>query len=194
MVLHVRGTIPKNGVAVIGSRTPPPEAGAFAYELAKRLGEPIVAGLAPGIDAAAHRGALAAGVPTVAFVGYGFGATDPPGHAELEAAIVAAGGALATLMPARTPASPQSRIERDRLQAKYSRAMVLVCSEIGGGAMYAMRFAEELGRPRYALEPPNDDAVWAGNRFCLRSGAIALSLDVEAACLALQVGRDRDIE
>ena len=99
------------GIAIVGSRTPPPEAEAFAYGLARKLGEPIVSGLAPGIDAAAHRGALNAGIPTVAFVGYGFGATDPPEHADLERAIVAGGGAVAALLPAGTAASLESTIE-----------------------------------------------------------------------------------
>jgi DNA processing protein len=158
------------------------------------LGEPIVAGLAPGIDVAAHRGALAGGVPTVAFVGYGFGATDPPEHAVLEAEIVASGGAVATLLAPGTPASPQSRIERDRLQAEHSRAVVLVCTEIDGGAMHAMRFAAELGKPRFAVEPPDADAIWAGNRICLEAGARPLPFDVEEARVALQVRSDRDLE
>jgi DNA processing protein len=158
------------------------------------LGEPIVAGLAPGIDVAAHRGALAAGVPTVAFVGYGFGATDPPEHAVLEAEIVASGGAVATLLAPGTPASPQSRIERDRLQAEHSRAVLLVCTEIDGGAMHAMRFAAELGKPRFAVEPPDDDPIWGGNRVCIEAGARPLPFNVEAARLALQVRSDRDLE
>jgi hypothetical protein len=61
--LHVRGTLPRPGIAIVGSRTPSAEAETFAYELARKLGEPIVSGLAPGIDVAAHRGALSAGAP-----------------------------------------------------------------------------------------------------------------------------------
>jgi DNA processing protein len=178
------GRLPKDGVAVIGSRTPPAEAAEFAYRLAFNLNEPIVAGLAPGIDAAAHRGALAAGTPTVAFVGYGFGRTDPPEHAELEKAIVHAGGAIATLEPPGTPASEKSRIARDRLQAEQARAVVLVCTEIGGGAMHTMRFAQELDRPRFAIVPPKDAAhsdKWVGNRQCIDEGAIPLPFDVDLA-------------
>ena len=135
MELNVRGRLPKGGIAIVGSRRPPPQAAAFAFALAFSAREPVIAGLAPGIDVAAHRGALAAGTPTVAFVGYGFGATDPPEHVELEEAIVRAGGAVATLLAPGTPVSEQSRIDRDRLQAEQARAVVLVCSEIGGGAL-----------------------------------------------------------
>src|SRR5271168_5009094 len=94
--MFVLGELPEGGVAIVGSRTPPPEAAAFAYQLARQLGEPIVSGLAEGIDSSAHRGALAAGAATVAFVGYGFGAANPPDQTELERAIIESGGAVAT--------------------------------------------------------------------------------------------------
>jgi DNA processing protein len=187
--VYVRGTLPKGGVAIVGSRTPPPEAAALAYELAFRLGEPVVAGLALGIDAAAHRGAIAAGVPTVAFVGYGFGCTYPPENAELEEEIVRAGGAIATLLPPGTPVSDEALIERDRLQAEHSRAVVLVCTEIRGGAMHTMEFARELGLPRFALTPPTGAETlreWAGNLACIAGGATPVPFDVDAAVVVLK--------
>lgn len=187
MKLYVRGRLRKDGIAIIGSRTPPPKATAFAYELAARIGETVVAGLAPGIDAAAHRGALAAGNPTLAFVGYGFGCTDPPEHRELEEAIVEAGGAVATLLAPGTPVSEESRIARDRLQVEYSRAVVLVCSEIGGGAMHTMQFARELARPRFAIAPPNSTSAWAGNAKSIADGATPLPFDLVRALWELRV-------
>jgi len=188
-VLYVRGTLPTGGVAIIGSRRPSHEAAAFAYLLAFRLREPIISGLALGIDAAAHRGALAARVPTVAFVGYGFGCTYPPEHVGLEAAILGAGGAIATLRPPGTPVSDEALIARDRLQAGHARAVVLICSEIDGGAMHTMRFAAELGRPRFAVVPPSDgtnSAQWAGNIKCIEEGAAPLQFDVEKAVVVLR--------
>lgn len=192
--LHLRGLLPPAGVAVIGSRKPPAEAAAFAYQLAYALREPIVAGLAPGIDAAAHRGAIAAGVPTVAFVGYGFGRTDPPEHRELEDAIVEAGGAVATLRAPGTPDSAEGRLERDRLQAEHARAVVLISTERDGGAMQTMRFAADLGRPRLAVVPPaatRNSAAWAGNLRCLREGATPLPFDLDRALsiIRLRLGR-----
>lgn len=187
--LHVRGRMPQGGIAIIGSRTPPPRAADFAYQLAFQLHEPIVSGLAPGIDVAAHRGALAAGMPTVAFLGYGFGATDPPEYGELEEAIVKAGGALATLLAPGTRISEASRIERDRLQVEYSRAVVLVCTEIDGGAMHTMQFARELRHLRFAVTPPEDaeqSRYWAGNLRCIADGATPLEFDVERAILRLR--------
>lgn len=187
--MYVLGTLPECGVAIIGSRTPPAAAGAFAYDLAFRLGEPIVAGLALGVDAAAHRGALAARVPTVAFVGYGFGNTYPPEHAALEADIVRAGGAIATLLPPGTPVTDGALLERDRLQAQHSRAVVLVCTEIAGGAMHTMEFARELGRPRFAVTPPagaEEAPEWSGNFACIARGATPIPFDVDAALAILR--------
>lgn len=188
--LYVHGVIPKGGIAIIGSRRPPADAAEFAYRLASHMTVPVVSGLAPGIDAAAHRGALAAGVPTVAFVGYGFGRTDPPEHEALERAIVAAGGAVATLLSPGTPATQASRIDRDRLQAEHAVAVVLVCTELSGGAMHTMRFARELGVARFAVTPPPDAAGsenWAGNFACIAEGATPLPLDIHEASVALQM-------
>lgn len=187
--MYVRGVLCKGGIAIVGSRTPPPEAAVFAYELATRIDEPVVAGLALGIDAAAHRGALAAGVPTVAFVGYGFGCTYPPEHAALEEQIVLGGGAIATLLPPGTPVSDDALVERDRLQAEYSRAVVLVSTELRGGAMHTMRFARELGRPRFAVVPPAgaaELAEWSGNAASIADGATPLPFDVESALAVLK--------
>jgi DNA processing protein len=175
--VYVRGTLPKGGVAE------------FAFGLASRLGEPVLAGLARGIDTAAHRGALAAGVPTVAFVGYGFGNTYPPENVELEEEIVRGGGAIATLLPPGTPVSDGALIERDRLQAEHARAVVLVCTEIGGGAMHTMQFARELGRPRFAVTPPAGAELspeWAGNVECIADGAAPLPFDVARALTVLR--------
>lgn len=186
--LYVFGTMPRGGIAIVGSRTPPSEARAFAYDLAYGLGQPVIAGLARGIDAAAHQGALAAGGSTVAFVGYGFGCTYPPEHAELEREIVAGGGAIATLLPTGTSFSESALIERDRLQAEHARAIVLVCSELDGGAMHTMRFARELTRPRFAVTPPpgaQSSHVWAGNLQALAEGARPIPLDVDASLTIL---------
>jgi DNA processing protein len=175
------GSLPRGGLAIVGSRTPPKEAEIFAFELARRCGEPVISGLARGIDAAAHRGALAAGLPTVAFVGYGFGATYPPEHRELEVQIIAAGGAVVTECEPGATVTPAALVRRDRLQAEHARALVLVASEIDGGAMHTVRFARELRKPIFVLLAQSRSNRYAGNRFALGQGAIPLPLDVDEA-------------
>jgi DNA processing protein len=164
------------GVAIVGARDADEPACAFAYELAMRLGRTVVSGLALGIDAAAHRGALAAKLPTVAYVGTGIALTYPPEHEELAEAIVANGGALASESAPHDRATPWSLKRRDRLQAAHSAAVVLVQSDASGGAMDTLRFAHELGRPRFALD---DEA--SGNVAVLAAGALRLPRSVDEA-------------
>ncbi len=192
--LYVRGTIPQGGIAIVGSRTPPPEARDFAFALARGAGSPVIAGLASGIDTAAHRGALAGGNPTVAFVGYGFGQTFPPENAALEREIEQNGGAIATLRAPGECVTERSLVERDRLQVEYAVAVVLVASEAGGGAMHTMRFAREANRPRFAVQPPEPSKgqpSWAGNLRALADGAQPLPLNVSEALRILRARIDR---
>jgi DNA processing protein len=174
--LAVRGPLPAGGIAIAGARDADRRACTFAHDLALRLARPVISGLARGIDAAAHRGALAAGLPTVAYVGTGLARTSPPEHAELAEAILAGGGAVAAERPPEDGATRWSLVRRDRLQAAHARALVLVASEADGGAMHTVAFARACGRPVFAL-----DADASGNREALASGALRLPWDVDAA-------------
>ncbi len=175
--LAVRGVLPAGGIAIVGARNAEENACAFARALAARLGRPVVSGLARGIDAAAHRGALDAGLLTVAYVGTGLARTFPPEHAQLAATIVARGGALASERSnPNDDATEWSLMRRDRLQAAHAEAVVLVVSDLAGGAMHTLRFARELGRPRFVV----DDGA-SGNRAALADGALLLPRDLDAA-------------
>ena len=186
-----RGVLSTGGVAVIGTRDADDTARAFAFELAKALDGPVVSGLARGIDTAAHRGALAAGTPTIAYVGTGLAVVYPPENAELAEQIVSAGGALASERLPHERVTTWALVRRDRLQAAHARATVLVASEPDGGAMHTMRFARELGRPRFALVPgrcAND----GGNARALEDGATALPWDARAAAELIAAALDGD--
>lgn len=175
--LIARGHMPASdralGTAIVGTRHASPEAARSAFELARRASAPIVSGLARGIDAAAHEGALAAERVTIAYVGHGLGATYPPEHRTLEDRIVAGGGGVCSERLPREAASRWSLVRRDRLQAAHAERTVLVQSERNGGAMHTMRFAKELGRPRFALAP-RDGNAYDGNRVAIEDGAIAI--------------------
>ncbi|MFN2461748.1 MAG: DNA-processing protein DprA, partial [Candidatus Velthaea sp.] len=102
--------------------------------------------------------------------------TYPAEHAQLAGDIVRGGGALAS---ERLPADSVTRwalVQRDRLQAAHARAVVLVESDLDGGAMHTMRFARELGRRRFAVASPA-----SGNASELAGGAVALPWNVDAA-------------
>jgi len=205
--LCVRGTLPRApwraGTAIVGTRTPDDSARAAARALGASAPGPIVSGLALGIDAAAHEGALDAGTPTFAYVGTGLGATYPLEHAELEERIVAAGGAILSESIPGEAVTRWSLVRRDRLQAAHAAALVLVQSEADGGAMHAVTAARKLGRPRFAFEPPRGDgaadatsagetaagARYAGNAQALAEGAVALPWDLARAAVRLHALR-----
>lgn len=202
--LCVRGALPRApwraGTAIVGTRTPGDAARAAARALGASAPGPIVSGLALGIDAAAHEGALAAGTPTIAYVGTGLGVTYPPEHAALEERIVEAGGAILSESIPGEPVTRWSLVRRDRLQAAHAAALVLVQSEADGGAMHAVTAARKLDRPRFAFEPQLGDAAagdatagdatagvgYAGNALALADGAVALPWDLVRAAARLR--------
>jgi DNA processing protein len=141
---------------------------------------PVVSGLALGIDAAAHHGALDAHSPTIAYVGTGLGVTYPSEHRALEDEIVARGGAVATERLPDEPVTKWSLVHRDRLQAAHALATVLVATEIDGGSMQTLRFAKDLGRPRFVLNAQGGPE-YAGNVQARADGAVALPLDIDSA-------------
>jgi DNA processing protein len=199
--LCVRGTLPRvpwrAGTAIVGTRTPDPAGLAAARTLGANLSGPVVSGLALGVDAAAHEGALDAGTPTFAYVGTGLGTTYPPEHADLEERIVAAGGAILSESLPGEPVTRWSLARRDRLQAAHAAALVLVQSEADGGAMHAVAAAKKLDRPRFAFEPPGGAAAagadYAGNARALADGAIALPWDLGHAVQRVRASsRDGD--
>lgn len=185
--LWVLGRVPQNGLAIVGSRNASETAARFAFELARRFGTPVISGLALGIDGAAHRGALAAGLPTLAYVGTGIDLVYPPEHDALREDILAAGGGIATEQPPGTPATDATLRQRDRLQAAHARGIVLVVTEPEGGAMHTMRFARGLARPRFALEP-NGAAETRGNALAIADGARPLPWDLDRACTLVATG------
>jgi DNA processing protein len=171
--MFVRGVLPLDAIAVIGSRWANADACSFARALSAALSMPIVAGLAPGIDEAAHNGALDAAQPTVAYVGSGLAALEDPALAD---AIIAGGGAIASEYPPTLQATEWTRMRRDRLQAAHARAVVLVVSEAEGGAMHTLRYAKALRRPRFVLER---DAT--GNAHAIAEGAFPVPWHVSGA-------------
>ena len=187
--LTVRGTLPfrsrwREGTAIVGTRLATRSALEAARALAAVAPGPIVSGLALGIDAAAHEGALAAGTPTLAYVGNGLATTYPPEHRDLAERIVASGGAILSEALPDEPVTKWSLVRRDRLQAAHAVVLVLVQSELGGGAMHALAAARRLGRPRFAFEPQAAE-TFGGNERALTQGALPLPWDTHEAAATL---------
>jgi DNA processing protein len=193
-------------VAVVGSRQATTAGAAFAEALARALagaGACVVSGLARGIDAAAHAGALAAGGRTVAVLGCGIDRDYPAATAAL-AARIATAGAVVSEYPPGVPPAPFRFPERNRIVAALADAVVVVEAARRSGALITARLALDLGRDVLAVPgAPWSDAARGANAL-LRDGALlcgepadallALGLDPGAARAgdpALPVGAAR---
>jgi DNA processing protein len=140
-------------VAIVGSR----RATFYGLEVAETLaadlaarGVTIVSGLARGIDAAAHRGALRVGGRTIAVLGSGADVIYPAEHRRLAAEIAERGAVLSQFAPG-TPPLPQNFPARNRVIAALSLAVVVVEAAERSGSLITARLAAELGREVLAV-------------------------------------------
>jgi DNA processing protein len=144
------------GVAVIGTREPTPAGPVVAERVTRFLvecGYTIISGLARGIDAVAHRTALACHGTTIAVMAEGLDRVYPREHALLATEISRTGGALLSEHPLGVRARGSSFVERDRIQSGLSIAVVPVQTSLTGGTMHTVRFAERQRRPVMCPRP-----------------------------------------
>lgn len=165
------------GIAIVGSR----RATLYGQSVAKRLagelaarGFCVVSGLARGIDTAAHEGALAGGGPTVAVLGNGPDIIYPPENLDLYRRI-AGNGAILSEFPFGRRADRQSFAMRNRIVSGLCEAVVVVESDVDGGAMITARFAGEHGRLVYAVPGRIDQPSSRGCHQLIRDGATLLT-------------------
>ncbi|MDR1789266.1 MAG: DNA-processing protein DprA [Opitutaceae bacterium] len=164
-------------VAIVGSRRTTLYGLATAKKLAAglaRLGFCVVSGLARGIDAAAHEGALSAGGKTAAVLGTGIDIVYPPENVDLFRQVAAA-GALLSEFPLGRRADIQSFAMRNRIVSGLCEAVVVVESGVSGGSMITARFAGEQGRLLFAVPGRIDQETSAGCHQLIRDGATLLT-------------------
>ncbi len=179
LVLFMRGAIKKNdslAVAVVGAREPSRRAEAvaatFGRELAGR-GVTVVSGLALGIDAAAHRGALEAEGRTIAVLGSGIRFIHPKENAELAEQIIGSGALVSELHPNTPPRGPQL-MARDRIVSGLSRAVIVVEAGEKSGSLDTAGRARKQGRAIYAVPgSPGTDLLLANGAIRLDPGKIS---------------------
>ncbi len=143
-------------VAVIGTRTPTPWGTRTAKTCAARIARAhgvVVSGLAIGIDTAAHAATVDAGGVTWAVLPSGLHAIPTSAQRTLAQRILESRGALISEYPPNEPAQRRYFVARDRIQAGLSDAVLIVESELGGGAMHTVRFARAAGVPVWATLP-----------------------------------------
>src|SRR5690348_2324346 len=160
--------------AIVGSRRPTPYGEAVAEELAlelARAGVVIVSGLALGIDAAAHRGALNAGGVTVAVMGTGVDVIYPAVHTILAEAILAGGGALVSQFPDGTAPRRHNFPARNHTIAALSDVVVVVEAAEGSGALITAGAALDLHKEVMAVPGSVFSPLSVGTHGLLRDGA-----------------------
>lgn len=171
-VLGDPAVLPERAVAIVGGRNASANGQRIAEELALALaaqGLTIVSGMARGIDAAAHRGALASG-RTIAAVAGGLDVPYPPQHRDLQAAIAKNG---AVVSEARLGTAPQARHfpRRNRIIAGLVLGVVVIEAAPLSGSLITARLALECGRELYAVPGSPLDPRTRGSNDLIRQGA-----------------------
>jgi len=176
-VLWVRGDVKllsRPAIAVVGTRHPSPYGSGMAEMISRDLAVRrllIVSGMARGIDSFAHRGALAARMPTVAVWGTGIDVVYPKENKKLAEEILASGGAIVSELPMGTFPAPQNFPRRNRILSGLSVAVLVVEASENSGTRVTARCAADQNRDLYAV-PGNvtNKGSWTPNTL-IKEGA-----------------------
>ena len=175
-VLYVKGQIEPadtEAIAVVGSRAASPYGLAVAERIARELAEQsitVVSGLAAGIDAAAHRGALDGGGRTIAVLGCGIDQVYPFRHRRLAAELTRR-GALVSELPLGTPPLGPNFPRRNRIVSGLTLGVVVVEASERSGSLITARLALEQGREVFAVPGEAGLDRTRGTHRLLRQGA-----------------------
>src|ERR1035438_9754377 len=176
-VLWVRGDVrllSRPAIAVVGTRHPTPYGSGVAEMLSRGLAVRmllILSGMARGIDSCAHRGALAARMPTVAVWGTGIDVVYPKENKKLAEEILATGGAIVSELPMGTFPAPQNFPRRNRILSGLSVAVLVGEAAENSGTRVTARCAAEQNRDLFAV-PGNvtSKGSWTPNTL-IKQGA-----------------------
>lgn len=160
-------------LAIVGSRNPTPTGIAITLDFARQLsnsGLVITSGLALGIDAAAHRGALAAKGKTIAVLGTGLDNIYPKQHQELAIAI-AQQGALVSEFPMGMPALPENFPRRNRVVSGMSLGTLVTEATLRSGSLITARLANEQNREVFAVPGSIHNPLSRGCHTLIKQGA-----------------------
>ncbi len=190
-------------LAMVGSRNPTASGRQTATDFARYLsaaGLIITSGLALGIDAASHQGALDAGNPTIAVMGTGLDRVYPARHREL-AREIARYGALVSEFSIGTPPRAENFPRRNRIISGLSLGALIVEAALRSGSLISARYALEQGREVFAIPGSIHNPLARGCHHLIRQGAklVETAQDVidelgalAGACLQATAGPDTD--
>jgi DNA processing protein len=176
LLLFVRGDpsiLDDPTLAMVGSRNPSPTGAENAHEFARylsRCGLVIASGLALGIDAAAHRGALLGGSPTVAVLGSGPDRVYPDQNRELADAIAGRGAVVSEFFPGSPPRRAHFP-RRNRIISGLSLGVLVVEAALRSGSLISARLAAEQGREVFAIPGSIHNPMARGCHLLIKQGA-----------------------
>lgn len=160
-------------IAIVGSRNSTPQGEKNAEDFSTSLcsnGLCVVSGMALGIDAAAHRGAIKANGATIAVVGTGLDIVYPARHRDL-AHKIAERGLILSEFPLGTPSKAQNFPRRNRIISGLSLGCLVVEANVDSGSLITARMAAEQGREVYAIPGSIHSPVAKGCHQLIKHGA-----------------------
>jgi DNA processing protein len=201
LLLYLRGdpgVLARPSLAIVGSRQATAQGKDNARAFAQALGEQgyvVVSGLAQGIDAAAHEGALAGPAGTIAVVGTGLDRSYPPRHADLAARIAAHGAVISEYAPG-TPPLPEHFPQRNRIIAGLTQGTLVVEAALRSGSLITARLASEAGREVFAVPGSIHAPQAKGCHALLKQGAklVESAEDILEELLGLATPRQASLE
>lgn len=177
LVLYIQGNpaiLSNIQLAVVGARSASVMGLENAYQFSSYLsasGLTITSGLALGIDAAAHKGSLAANGPTIAVMGTGLNHLYPSSHKQLASDMVAAGGAIISEFPLNTSPQAYNFPRRNRIISGLSIGVLVVEAAMKSGSLITARLALEQGREVFAIPGSIHQTMAKGCHHLIRQGA-----------------------
>ncbi len=175
--LYFFGTLPAEKeavIAIVGTRKATQEGKTLAKKIAAELskrGLTIISGLALGIDAAAHEGALCAGGKTIAVLGNGLKFIYPRQNEKIGKMIIEKNGALISEYPPEAPPLPHQFLERNRIISGISIATVVIEAPERSGSLVTAKLALEEGREVFVVPGPANHPNFKGSHILIREGA-----------------------
>jgi len=176
-LIFVKGHVPalsSRQIAIVGSRNPSPSGRRIAQDMASALvlaGFAVTSGLALGIDASGHSGALEAGGVTIAVAATGLDQVYPHRHRELALEIVASKGALVSEFPPGTGPKADHFPRRNRIISGLSLGTVVVEAAPQSGSLITARLAAEQGREVFAVPGSIYNPLSRGCNELIKNGA-----------------------
>ncbi len=176
VALYIRGRLPATtrSVAIVGTRRATPEGKNLAEQFGRELasaGLTVVSGLALGIDAMAHAGALEAGGACVAVLAHGLDRIYPETNRRLAEKIISSGGAIVSEYPPHEPPFAYRFIERNRIISGISKGTLVIEAPEASGSLATANFALEQNRDVFVVPGPITHPNFRGANALIRQGA-----------------------